>query len=271
MLRKHEIDLIAELVEGSLEDESEARALIERSNEARTEYETQKVAYEALHNAGPASMTESEKATLHRDLWTALRHDPQPAPTKAPWYSRLAPVAAALFVVIGLGAVLTQGVLNQQSGDEAATAETFAEASDGLAAETTRTESGGTEEAADTTEAMSDDAGGEAAELGDEDSAPLARALTTAFTDIAEAVRTKGDISEVVTFRSFATSEELEEVSQCLEGAGLPNYMTFGEFDDPAGGETTYLVAVQSNDEIGPDTQVVFIDTGTCEIAHVEG
>jgi hypothetical protein len=270
MLRKHEIDLIAGLVEGSLEDESEARALVAKSDEARAEYEMQNVAYEALRDAEPVSMTENEKATLHRDLWTALRQAPQPAPKRTPWYFRLAPVAAALFVVVGLGAVLTQGVLNQQSGDEAATAQTFAEASDGVAAETTRADSGGTEEAADTTGGLSDDAGGEAADLADGDAAALAPALTTAFTDIAEAVRTKGDIREVVTFRSFATSEESEEVSQCLESAGLPNYLTIGEFDDPSGGDATYLVVVQSNDEIGPDTRVVFIDTETCQIAHIE-
>lgn len=271
MLRRHEIDLIAGLVEGILEDESDARALIEKSAEARAEFEAQKVAYEALRSVEPVSMTAGEKATLHRELWTALRHDPQPSPSKAPWYLRLAPVAAALFVIVGLGAVLTQGVLTQQSGNDAATVDTFAEASEGLSADTTIADSGEAGDALDTTEAMSDDADDGAADVVREEAAPLAPALASAFTEVADAVRSKTDIHEVAQFRSFATSEELEEVSQCLATAGLPNYMVFGEFEDPVGSETTYLVAVQSNAEIGPDTQVVFIDTGTCEIAHVEG
>lgn len=271
MLRRHEIDLIAGLVEGSLEDESEARALIARSNEALAEYKAQKVGYEALRSVEPVSLTETEKAALHRDLWTALQQAPQRAARKTPWYIRLAPVAAALFVIVGLGAVLTQGVLTQLSGNEAATVDTFAGASDGRSAETTQADSGGTEEAPDTTVAMGEDADDGAADLADEEAAQMAPALATAFAQIADAVRTPSDVSEIVGFQAFEASEELEGMEQCLERAGLPDYSIFGELEDPSEGEATYLVAVPSDGEIGPATQVAFIETGSCEIAHVEG
>lgn len=271
MLRKHEIDLIAGLAEGSLEDESEARALVDRSEEARAEYEAQKVAYEALRGAEPVSMSESEKAALHRDLWTTLQQTPQATAQKAPWYLRLAPVAAALFVIVGLGAVLTQGVLTQESGDEAATVETFANASEGLSVESTA-EGGERSDAADTTEGMGADADDGAADLADEEAAQMAPALATAFGEIADAIRTQGDIGDATaTLRSLEAGEELEEAAECLESAGIPNHSILGEFEDPSGSEATYLAVVQSNEDIGPDTRVLFVDTGACEIAHVEG
>ena len=269
MLRKHEIDLIAGLVEGSLEDESAVRALIERSEEARAEYEAQRTAYEALRSAEPVAMSESEKAALHRDLWTALQQDPQPA-KKTPWYYKVVPVAAALFVIVGLGAVLTQGVLNQQSGDEAATAETFTEAAEGLSRQSTSGD-GERSDTVETTAAASadaDDNGG--ADLAAEEAAPLSPALVTAFTEIAEAVRTTGALDDETRFRFLGEPEELEKAAQCLESAGLPDYLIVGEFEDPPESETTYLVVVQSDDDIGPGTQVVFIDTANCQIAHVE-
>lgn len=67
-MREHEIDLIAALVEGRLEDETEARALITSSPEMRQEYQAQKLAYEALAGAGMVRMTESERSALHRDI-----------------------------------------------------------------------------------------------------------------------------------------------------------------------------------------------------------
>ena len=273
MLRKHEIDLIAGLVEGELEDESEARALIERSAEARAEYEAQRTAFEALRTEGTVAMTEAERAALHRDVWTALRHEPQATATKTPWYNRLAPVAAALFVVIGLAAVLSQGVLSQQAGDEA-TAESFGEISRGLSADTTEGDDGGDVESADTAQAFGEGEDGDgAADMTDEEAAPTAPSLPEEqFAQIAEMVRS-GDVGNVDGMRSLVTSAELEEASSCLETAGVGNYMILGEVlleDDQGSDDAEYFVVVQSNDDLGPDTQVIFIDTASCQIAHVE-
>lgn len=271
MLRKHEIELIAGLVEGDLEDESEARALIASSAEARSEYEAQRVAFEALQSAGPVYMSDDERAALHRDVWTTLRSDQQPMARTTPWYHRIVPVAAALFVIVGLGAVLTQGVLNQESGDEAATAETFTDMSEGLSAEPTMADSEEADGGDDTSEAMSGDGDDAAADATDEESALVTRALDETFSEIARAVRTRRDMGDAATFRPFGAADQAEEAARCLESADLANYAILGEFEDPTDDETTFLVTVQSNDDIGPDTQVVFIDTATCQIAHIDG
>lgn len=268
MLRKHEIELIARLVEGNLDDESEARALLERSEQARAEYEAQKTAYDALRSAGPVTMTESEKAALRRDTWTALRQDPQPKARKVPWYYKLAPVAAALSLVIGLAAVLTQG------SNDAGEADSFDEISESLSADTTQADSGAIESAETTRAASGDGDDGAEADMADEEAAPTARSLEDVFAQIAEAVRTRDDMGDAAEIFPLGAREEVEEAARCLESAGLPNYSILGEFEAPSvsgDSPTTYLVVVQSNDEIGPDTQVVFIDTGTCRIAHVEG
>src|ERR687892_348665 len=101
-MRDQDLELIAALVEGRLDDETEARALIASSAEAREEYEAQKRAYESLAAMGTAHLTETERATLHRDLWTELRGGDTPERTKTPWYVRWSPVAAGLFVVVGI-------------------------------------------------------------------------------------------------------------------------------------------------------------------------
>lgn len=108
-MRDQELELIAALVEGRLEDETEARALITSSIEAREEYETQKLAHDALQAMGTARLGEDERAALHRDVWTDLRAGAPTPKTRRPWYYRWVPVAAALFLVVGLAAVLSGG------------------------------------------------------------------------------------------------------------------------------------------------------------------
>ncbi len=122
-MHDHDLDLIAALAEGSLHDETAARALVENCPECREEYAGQRAAIEFLASAPEVSMTELERAGLHRDLWTELRS--APATTKqVPWWYRWSYVAAGLFVVVGLAGVLS-GQLGQ--GDQGAALETFSE------------------------------------------------------------------------------------------------------------------------------------------------
>ena len=124
-MRDHELELIAALVEGRLEDEAEARALIASSPEHAEEYAAQTLAYQTLQEVGIASMSDTERAALHRDVWTALRSRPA-ARAKNPWWYRWTPVAAGLLVIAGSVAVLSQNL----GGEDAA--ETFAESSAAL-------------------------------------------------------------------------------------------------------------------------------------------
>jgi hypothetical protein len=124
-MRDHELELIAALVEGQLEDEAEARALIASSPEHAEEYEAQKLAYETLKDAGVVSLSDTERASLHRDVWTALRTQPA-AKARSPWWYRWTPVAAGLLVVAGSVAVLNQNLGGEDS------METFAEVGSAL-------------------------------------------------------------------------------------------------------------------------------------------
>ncbi|MGH8945655.1 MAG: hypothetical protein ACRDVL_05860, partial [Acidimicrobiia bacterium] len=63
-MNEREHQLIAALAEGSLEDESEARSLLERSDEAQAEYRLQVAALQALVEVGSASLQETERAEL---------------------------------------------------------------------------------------------------------------------------------------------------------------------------------------------------------------
>jgi len=72
-MRKNEIELIAALAEGRLEDETAARALVDSSAAHRAEYEAHKTALEALIAIPSAQLSEHESAALHRDVWTELQ------------------------------------------------------------------------------------------------------------------------------------------------------------------------------------------------------
>ena len=85
-MRSHEQELISALVEGRLEDEAEALALIASSPALRSEYEAQKLAYEALTAIPQAQLTDHERAALHRDVWTELQARPTSLAVRTPWY-----------------------------------------------------------------------------------------------------------------------------------------------------------------------------------------
>jgi hypothetical protein len=136
-MRDHELELIAALVEGQLDDEAEARALIASSPEHAEEYAAQTLAYQTLQDVGTASMSDAERAALHRDVWTALRSQPA-AKAKSPWWYRWTTVAAGLLVVAGSVAVLSQNLGGADS------METFAEVGSAL-------DSGGGADSATTT------------------------------------------------------------------------------------------------------------------------
>ncbi len=127
-MHDHDLDLIAALAEGSLDDETAARARVEACPECRDEYRGQRAVIEYLASAPEVTMTELERAGLHRDLWTELRSEPA-ASKHSPWWYRWSYVAAGLFVVVGLAGVLG-GRFSQ--GDQGAAVETFSEIGSGL-------------------------------------------------------------------------------------------------------------------------------------------
>lgn len=266
MLNEREIELIASLAEGTLEDETEARALIERSQEAREEYEAHNLTLQALSGVTPVILTEHERAALHRDVWTALRSDPAPVSGATPWYYRWVYAAAGLFLIVGLVSVLSQTGGND-SLEMGATAETMS-AGD-AAVTTTQADSGEVAPAAEDGDDAADGAAEEATEA-------TATAPEEFFAQTAEQVRS-GQFDESFT-RSY-TETEREDRASCLEEAiaqaDMEDHEVVGEARHSESTEeeptsTTYLLAVPADTVIGPDTPVVFVSIEACEIAHVE-
>lgn len=264
-MREHELELIAALVEGRLEDESEARALIESSPELGEEYEAQKLAYEAMRDAGTASLRETERAALHRDIWTELRSESTQPASKTPWYYRWVPVAAGLLVVVGLVSVLGPG--GDDSGEEAVNlaadaAETTTTAADAGAADGDAAPSDG--EQAETT---SDDDGGsdEAA-----DAATLSEEALNVYRREADLLR-QGVYGE--RLRSYDSADTTLET--CVEESGLHGHRILAtlsapmeETDTP---EDERRLAVSYPEDTQLETAPIsFVDLDTCEVIYTD-
>lgn len=271
-MRERDLDLIAALVEGRLEDETEARALIANSVEHQTEYEAQKLAFETLSSLGPAKLNENERAALHRDLWTELRAEGQTTPsrTRTPWYYRWAPVAAGMFVVVGLVAVINQGGSGGDAALEAGSATTNAAASDG---------------------ADSPDSGGETAESPTEDgtstitdllSGDFSRALSDADVQFYDAEADKVRDGELEGVDSQSFDEEAPQsgrLEACLDTAGLEGFRVVeasspSEDEDDSSVEApedapVYITAIPEDTDVS-EYPVVFVDAFSCEVIYVD-
>jgi hypothetical protein len=263
-MRKHEIELIAALAEGTLEDETEARALVVSSGKARSEYEAQKTALNALASVPSSTLTDSEKAALHRDIWTQLKAQPVATKKATPWYFRWSYAAAGLFLVVGLVAVLnTDGF---SGGDDAATEELAAPRDAGETADTTVGAAGG-------------DEGAEAPSIAEDgasaDDAVSDEPIVGFFMREASKVRA-GQFATAADTSEDEQQSVLDKQAECLLRADLDGYEAVGEVSfadadalglDP---DTSYLIAVPTVEELGEDTPVAFVEVDTCELVHTD-
>lgn len=258
-MRERDLDLIAALVEGRLEDETEARALIESSSNHRAEYEAQRLAYETMSAVSPARLTDHERAALRRDVWTELQARPASVEKTSPWYLRWSYAAAGVLVLVGLGA----GAISMlNDGELALTAADTAEESADLL-------QGGEGGATATTEAASaileDDAGADAADGAAQTVPPDASFFLN-----------KADDTRSGALDDSAEEDLAARHADCLESAGLIEYETVGqlEVENPEElgleGPGSYLVAVPAGVEIDEDTPVAFVDAATCELTHLD-
>jgi hypothetical protein len=261
-MRRHEIELIAALAEGTLEDETEARALVASSEKARSEYEAQRTALDALTSVPPATLTDSEKAVLHRDVWTELTARPPGLQKATPWYFRWSYAAAGLFLVVGLFAVLnTDGF----SGDNAATEELTGSRDAADTADTT-VAVGGADQGAETPSIAED--GVSADDAGSDDP------IVGFFRREASKVRA-GQFTSATAAQSEEYQGELDKQAECLLRADLEGYEALGEiaFDEALSyglAETLYLVAVPAGVPIDESTPVAFVDLLTCDRIHTD-
>lgn len=268
-MREHELDLIAALAEGTLEDETEARALIASSERHRAEYEAQKAAIAALSDVESAEMTEQERAALRRDLWTELRSTEAAAPEKTSWLYRWSFAAAALLVLVGLVAVLSQGgfMAADEAADSANLDTTEEAASDFLApAESAqRTE---------TTTAVGESDGAAGADTGLEaDEMAETRGDAAVFADAAERLRSTDFLG--VSAAPDASMFDAAELEDCLllaelEGFEVVGTMTGEQISDTMTPEETFIVAVGRDGELDAGAPIAFVEAGSCAVVHID-
>jgi hypothetical protein len=260
-MRNRDLELIAALVEGRLDDETQARALIESSAEARAEYEAQRLAYNVLSDLEPAALTETERSALHRDVWGALRSHPVGKTTSAPWYVRWVPAVAGISVLVIVGVVVTLGG-GQESGD-------FSEvAADLGGATTTAAASGGAEDG---------DAGGDMAPLDaptstagamSQEEDEISPEATQFFT--AEAARIRTTEGPGTTVGDDST--EQTDLESCLEDADLGGHVVADTVDVPDeldAAPGTVIAAIPEGVEV-EGAPVTFVDRSTCEVVYVD-
>lgn len=271
-MREREIELIASLAEGSLDDESEARALIASSPEAREEYEAHLLAIETLRGASPEVMSDVERAALHRDVWTNLRAKPASGRRSLPWFYRWTVAAAGLLVVVGSVAVLNG--LGALGGDDST--ETVAQLADRAVATTAAGETGGADEMAGGSEAPAAApesngfaAGGADGAVAEQDLGGLTDEDIAYFADEAALVR-DGDLTHLDGADLVVRSTD---TASCLDQSGLEGYTAVGEITlaRQIGGlepGATLIVAVSENDDLA-NSAVVFVDTPACVVTYV--
>lgn len=238
-MHRHDLDLIAAYADGTLQDEDKARALVESCAVCRSEFESHQAVLAILEEVPQARMTEHEKAALHRDLWTELRADAAPKERSTPWWYRWSYAAAGLLIVVGV-----VGVISQTGGD---VDETFMGASSGL------TDDGAVGEAA------TDDAADMATDEIEEAAPQAAEELD--FATWAAKARSAAESPDSIR------SADGEELTECLSRAGLDDHRIVERLEE----DSRYALVVAADVELGPETQITFVDLEKCEVVHIDG
>ena len=147
-MRDEELDLIAALATGDLDPASvaEAEALVAEGGEAREEFEAQLQANAALAEAGPAHLTDLERARMRRAVIAEITAPSVDTarPRALRWLRPLA-VAAVTVVVVGFGGLMLTSL--GQGGDSAAEQAFSVLETDTAGASQTTTTAGADEEA----------------------------------------------------------------------------------------------------------------------------
>ena len=265
-MRSHEQELISALVEGRLDDEAEALAVIASSDALLAEYEAQKLAYNALSAIPPAQLSDQERAALRRDVWTELQAQPTPGSSRTPWYFRWSTAAAGLFIVVGVLTIANLGGTGSRDASTEAFSVTTSAAA--LAPEEAAAKDGETDDAAEALDAGAADAPGAAGSMR-----TIPDPILQAFALISNELRLNDPRLE------GTSSSELQALAadheSCLTEAALEGYEAVSEFFDPTVGEsetlaTPYLAAVPADQPIGPETPVAYVVLATCTLFYID-
>ena len=145
---QHDLELIAAYAEGLLADGDEARHLVEECAHCRQEYELQKGVKGLLAGLPPVGMTDQERLELHAIIKRLPRGNviTMTDRRRTQRWMRVASVAAAGFVLVGLGAVFVGTLGGGSRASFSATAASLAgnDSSAGALATTTAADAGTT-------------------------------------------------------------------------------------------------------------------------------
>lgn len=166
----HDLDLIADLINGHLSPDERRAALarVAADPELTSEYETQVAVASLLGEAPAPTMTAAERSEMHAALRQQLNLDDSPAPVVAApsrwqrWWAPVTGLAAAAAVIIGVAIVLPDSGSDdslqfaaaevtstvQASGNDGADVGGSADAADGADEDATTTTAAASEELA---------------------------------------------------------------------------------------------------------------------------
>lgn len=238
----HDISQVWALAEGASTDPAEAERLIDVCEECAAAYRDLLTVREAIARQPSPSMTELERARLHRNLWASVEPE-TPARSTGGWMYRVASVAAAMAVVVGAGYVFTN--LGVGGGDDSASETTAAAATemaaaDSAMADSTDSDAGATQnEDLRSTPQELESGGGELEETARFYAGDDYQAVADDFETRAEA----GDYAPASDFPC-----ETETIPLAVERA------TVGEFE-------VWLVAFGTDGDVA---SVAIFDTGDC-------
>lgn len=111
----HDLDLISALAEGRLREPGPAEDLIASCPECEALYRAHLTVREAVEAESRPRLDDLERRRLHSALWEVVEPKPVPTARPTPWWYRIAPVAAALVVVVGVVAIITSGNMGEDA------------------------------------------------------------------------------------------------------------------------------------------------------------
>ncbi len=250
-MHRHDLNLIADYASGALDDTSRAKSLVESCETCHSEYQLQRDVRHSLNAVPPASLTESERSALRRDLWTELRSGTQPPERRSriPFWYRLSFGAAAVVLVAGV-----MFVYADSASDDSSEAASFDAASATTSAGAASAEDDVQRDSASPPEEAAPSDGGSDGAMAPEESEYL---------PMIEAMRQAPAQTGIATY----ASQSLEStVLECLNEAGLADH-------DPVGtvGESSrFYLAIPPGEVFDAETPISVVDATTCELIHID-
>lgn len=251
MHQRHDLDLIAALAEGRLDDPSPAEEQVATCAACADVYRAHRVVLAAIAADPVPRLDDLERRRLRQGVWAGLGVADDAPVRSTPWWYRVAPVAAALVVVVGIVAILTGG-----QGDSGVD---LTQARETFSADTT---AGDMETMSESTEAAGTDAPGGAGESGTTAAADTTAPADTVVTnDVAMSEDGYARVASEFADRVAAGETDVDEAFDCVytDASGEPEDVEAAEGAFAAG----TLLWVAANEE-EPEIEVRIYRSSDC-------